>query len=295
MDDRSHGAFSQRLTAIVSRLSARRETSGFWIIVAVAGFLIGGALSVRSLDLQNARIQIWPLVVVAFAGVPAAALLTAREYHLSTRSAGLEVSFVDALRTSITATAANLLPLPGGAIVRVAELTRSGSSPLMAAGITAAMGMIWIGTAGFAAAIALLFVNNPVAAGLFALGGAGFLALGWPAFRGGRGGSALFRATVLVELASVAVDAARLWLVFRGIGITLSPAEPTVISLSNVLASAVGIFPGGLGLREALAAALAPLVSVDSGLAFMTTAINRFVAIIVQAPLLLGLVARRRT
>jgi hypothetical protein len=295
MDTTGLGVVAQKLTEAFARLSKRRNTSNFWIVVATIGFLAGGWLAARSVDFLNITVQAGPLVLVAVVGVPVSALLTAREYHISTKVAGIEVPFVDALRTSVTATAANLLPLPGGVVVRVSELTRSGTPPLVATGLTVAMGVTWIGTAALASSVALVFASNPIPAALFAIGGASALALGMLGFRRAPNAMRLFGATLLVELASVIVDSARLWLVFRSVGATYSLAEPTVISLSNVLASAAGIFPGGLGLREVLAAALAPLVLVRPGLAFLTTAINRLVAIVIQGPLLAFLVTRRRT
>ena len=55
--------------------------------------------------------------------------------------------------------------------------------------------------------------------------------------------------------------------------------------MSSSLAAAAGILPGGFGLRELIAAALAPLVGLPASAGFAATAINRVMGIVVLAPI----------
>ena len=52
---------------------------------------------------------------------------------------------------------------------------------------------------------------------------------------------------------------------------------------SSAAASAVGILPGGLGLREILAGALAPLVGLNSAVALFAVSVDRIIGLVVLA------------
>lgn len=270
----------------MARAAGHRRASGAWLALGLAAFAIGGAVSLDRLNLSEMALAVMPLLAAALGGVPLNALLTAKEYQVSTQVVGIRIPFGWALRTSITATAMNLLPLPGGAAVRISDLTGSGSRPLAAAGVTATMGVLWIAVAGVAAGAALLVFGSVVAGSVVISTASVLLWIGWLAFRLTGGSALLFSKALSIELASIAIGSLRLWLVFLGLGKPLSLVEPTVIAVSGALASAFVLFPGGIGLREGLAAALAPLVNVDPGLAFVASGLNRLLGISVQLPML---------
>ncbi len=80
---------------------------------------------------------------------------------------------------------------------------------------------------------------------------------------------------LLVSGAKITVAAIGLTLAFWAIGFPATVGQGYVITLSGALASAAGIFPGGLGLREFLASFLAPLAGVDGSVAFLAVAFER--------------------
>jgi hypothetical protein len=97
--------------------------------------------------------------------------------------------------------------------------------------------------------------------------------------------------TVLVEALFAVVLGMRLWACAQALGHAMSLRQGLVIGASAALASAIGIFPGGLGLGEVLAGALAPLAGLSVSVGFIVSGLNRVVGIAVNAPLAL-LVAR---
>jgi uncharacterized membrane protein YbhN (UPF0104 family) len=82
---------------------------------------------------------------------------------------------------------------------------------------------------------------------------------------------------MLLEGVAILITAGRLALAFSALGEVVSIGSSVVLALSGVVASAVGIFPAGLGLREWLAAVLAPIVNVEPASAFLASALDRIV------------------
>jgi len=100
---------------------------------------------------------------------------------------------------------------------------------------------------------------------------------------------------VAVEVASVATIVLRLALLLAAVRVPAGLAEPLVLAVAIALAAALGVFPGGLGVREGLSAALAPLVGLPMSVGFLVAALNRAIGLVVLAPLAAGveLVERR--
>jgi uncharacterized membrane protein YbhN (UPF0104 family) len=94
---------------------------------------------------------------------------------------------------------------------------------------------------------------------------------------------------VLVEVLAVLTNAGRLVLILIGLDVDASLNQTLVLAVSSSLAAAAGILPGGFGLRELIAAALAPLVGLPAAAGFVSPAINRVMGIVVLAPVTLAL------
>jgi uncharacterized membrane protein YbhN (UPF0104 family) len=60
----------------------------------------------------------------------------------------------------------------------------------------------------------------------------------------------------LFSLCKLTLNAARLWLCFKALGIVLSPVTITLVGSTAILASLVNLAPGNLGLRELLLGAI---------------------------------------
>jgi hypothetical protein len=82
-----------------------------------------------------------------------------------------------------------------------------------------------------------------------------------------------------VELASVVVGALRLMVIAAGIGQTIGFGQAAGLGLASIVAAAIGVFPGGLGLREALSAAFAPIVDLPASVGAVTSTFDRLLGL----------------
>jgi hypothetical protein len=259
------------------------------LAVAAIGFVVGGWFALKSLDVSFEDVRWPPLVVAAVIGVPLTLLANTFEYLLSGRMLHHRIAFVPALRLTTVSTAANLLPIPGAFLVRIQGLRALGSKTGKAMASTMVIALVWIGlscllagallavSASWVAAIALLAVGVPMLAGAYM-----WLRRAVP-MRSDRRRIAVL--VFAVELFAVLVNASRLVLILIGLRVDASLGQALVLAVSSSLAAAAGIFPGGLGLRELIAALLAPLVGLPASAGFAATAINRVMGILVLAPI----------
>jgi hypothetical protein len=103
--------------------------------------------------------------------------------------------------------------------------------------------------------------------------------------------TALIR-VIVVEAASVATAAFRFWLLFLGLSIPVRTSVPFVLPVAGALASAAGVFPSGLGLRELLVALLSPLVGLAPAAGFLASSAGRVCGTVALAPISLALAVR---
>lgn len=289
-------------TRLIQRLQAIRPTQRRqrqFLVVASVVFVVGGWFSLRSLGVGFDTIQWWPLVLAGVLGVPLTIAANTGEYLLSVRFVGERTTFGEALRLTVIATAANLLPLPGAFLVRAQGLRDLGSGYRRAAAATAVVGFVWIAVSALIAGSVLLgfsdrqIVGTAVLAGGVLLLAFSIVVMGrWAPTR--RAHASLAVAAVGIELIAVAGNAIRLVLVLVGIGVDATLAQAFVLAVSSSLSSATGIVPGGFGVREAIAAALSPLVALPPSAGFAGTAVNRVIGMIAMVPVSLVLVARQR-
>ena len=200
------------------------------------------------------------------------------------------------MRVTIVGSAANLLPLPGGALVRVQALASRGARyrhTITAAGV--------IGLMSIGAQLVLVSVANVAEASvglllaLFA-GGLVVIAISVAILR--TAASDTRRVTrfgcyiLILELVYAAMAAVRLWLIFIGLGVDLD--LPAVFALSAVgsVATAIGFFPGALGVKEALVGVVSPLVGVPVAVGVTGAVVSRLFGFAVLAVASCTLVVR---
>ena len=260
--------------------------------VLVVVFVAGTALAAHSLRLRAADIHWSWIVLVALVGVPIGLLLNVLELYCAASVAGRKLGVVRAVQVTVLASAANLLPIPGAVVVRMEELARGRGTRAALAG-TAFVGLVWVGTTCLIAAPIVWLGPRPTGAIPLGVIGAATTAIGsliaGRALR--RAAVALVALTVIVEALFAVVLGLRLWACAQALGHALTLRQGLVVGASAALASAIGIFPGGLGLGEVLAGALSPLAGLPVTVGFITSGLNRVVGIAVNAPAAL-LVAR---
>lgn len=286
-------ALLRKLSDLRDSLARRRGAQLLSYALAALIFGGGGWVALANVDRNLTQLSVTPLLLLALIVVPATLAANALEYALSAAITGHRVGVVHALRVSLYATAANLFPVPGSAIVRVVALKRQGAGTGGAISSTAALGLIWLALSALGAGAwsvhAAGLEPTPIA---LTVAGIAMLTVALVLLRRYVPASRRMTMTVLallVTAAKITVAAVGLMLAFRAIGFAGTIGQGYVITLSGALASAAGIFPGGLGLREVLASFLAPLVGVDGSLAFLAVALERLVGMGVYAVVSLGI------
>ncbi len=272
--------------------SATRGPVFVWATVAL--FVVVFVVGVANLPAIERPIR-WPLFALSgLLGEPLLLLLLAAEYDASARLVGRsDVSLREALRVSVLSTAANLLPIPGSPIVRTAALRRLGTSVQRAVLSTVTIGISWIGTGTLLIGTLVIGSSGPFGVVLCAIGG---LLLGGTyvlvARMASAGVNTLFVRIFLIEAAFVTVASARFFLVLEGLRESPSLTQSAALTLSGMVASMTGIFPGGLGIRELAAGAIAPLVDLRPSVGVVGASIIRLADVLVMAPFAFALLRR---
>ena len=268
----------RRLAAIRSWAAtpARRRIA---YVVAVALFLGSTVAAWGALPADRGDID-WTLIALAALLVVPGAVVNAEEYRVSARIVGQDVPMPAALRVSIVAAAFNLLPIPGSVVVRTRALAKGGSSTTQAVTSTLAVGIAYIAVALVIVA-AVQAASAPASAAVLAVVGIAMLVGAAVVVRRLADGpvAGLLRRLVGVEALSVVVKAVRLYLTIRALGFDPSIAQATALSMATVAASAIGIFPGGLGIRELLSGLIAPAVDLPASVGLVGTSMDRVIGL----------------
>jgi hypothetical protein len=280
-----------RGAALTARLSAveapTRRTRVAVLLLAFALFVVVTVVAVQHLPHLPAHDRHPDLFLVAALLSAVGVVANGAEYMLSAAALGGRVTLRNALRVSVLSTAANLMPIPGAALVKTRALQRRGARLRVAAMLTVGIGVVWVGVAGVVAGALVANAGGRVLFGaLVGAGGLGVTAAGagilaaqdtdMPARR-------LVAWAIVVEFGSVAAQAVRFWLVLRAIGFDGTLAQGATLGAGAVVASAAGILPGGLGLRELLSSALGPAVGMPAAVATVVAAVERVVTLAVVA------------
>lgn len=235
----------------------------------------------------------WRVILLLLIPVLIAIALNCCEFILCGRMIGQRISWRIAVETTVVGGVANMLPLPGGMLVRIAALKSAGASVSRGGGVTLLAAMTWLGIASAYSGVWL------VACGHAALGSTVFLsgaAITAAAFRLGMavsGGWRLPLQLCCVRAALTLFDALRLLLCFAALGDAAHFSQVSVLTVSSFLGAAFSLVPAGLGIREGAAALIAGLVGLTASSAYLATSLNRVLGLLVAAPLAIYIAMHR--
>lgn len=262
----------ERLAAYRPSPVARRVLGATALVV----FLVSLGVAFRHLPTLDLRPELLLVVALGAAivfGVNAAELRIAG--HLSRRP----LPWLDAAEKTLWATAANLLPLPGGPLIRLQAVADGPDGWSRATRCTLVPGAAWFAATFLAAGAALASLGwSVLAAGVAALGAGGGLVT-WHLLPPDRTGPGTVLSLSALELGFVAASSLRLIALFAALGHPVTAPSAVVLTTAAVLATAAGVFPGGLGLRELLSATVAPLLGIPPSLAVLVSALDRVVGL----------------
>lgn len=235
------------------------------------------------------------LALVSFVGVPLTVSTNVAEYLISARLVGFRVPLHAAVRVSLMASAANLLPIPGSVLVRTQAMRGMGAKTGKALGASALVGVVWVAVGGVLTGAFLLVSGRTLLGLVCAL--AGLLITVVALYLSGRLDKAptarLGLSLVTVEVASILVKAARLFVVLHSLHYAVGADQAMALGMAAVISTASGFFPGGLGATEALSAAVGPLVGLPAAVALIAAAMDRVIGLAVLALLSSGLLLRK--
>lgn len=261
---------------------------------AVLFLVVGVALALdRNPEVLN-NLDWRPALLLVLVAVPATMALNAYEFVLTGRLVGREIGVPAAVEVTIIGAAANLLPLPGATLVRVAALKAAGAGYGEGTKVTLLVAGLWAGVAFLFAGAWMLRLGVGAIAAAFVV--AGFLVwlgcLGY-GVRQSRG-VGLPVALSLAKLAMVTVEAARMFLCLGALGLAVKFGQAAALAVAGVVGNAVSVVPAGLGVREAVSAGLGPLVGLGAGVAFLAATLNRLFGLITVVPFAVALLLVRR-
>jgi len=220
----------------------------------------------RSSGLAWSDLRWWAVAVLFGVLAPLSLALKAVEFVLAARIAGQHPGRREALDVAVVSSAANLLPIPGSLMVTVQSIAGSGATYGGAIAASAVPGLTWLAITALIGGGATAALGAPLVGALLVCAAPVAGAAAWRLFarsvpRGRR--APLAAAIIAAETGWLAVSAGRLGLAVVALGQSVTVGQALALSVAGALTVAIGFFPGGLGVREALLAGLSPLIGLD--------------------------------
>ncbi|MEM9047952.1 MAG: hypothetical protein AAGC92_04470 [Pseudomonadota bacterium] len=264
---------------VLSRPQTRRRLRVLGFVVLA----IGAGWAFAALDLDLAALSLRPVLLNLLVLSPLNLLLAAMTLQLS--AAALQRPMALRLATTRTAQAAlaELLPLPGGAMVRGAALVEAGASAPAAASMVIATALLTLAMTLTGAGFALVVLGLPLGWALMLGAGLGLLLVVAGMTR--RVAIRLIAAMVGLRILTITLSIVRLLASLAALGQTGTVVQALLYTVATTLGASVGIVPGGFGLNESLAAGLAQMIDASPAAAFMAVALNRCLDLVAAAAL----------
>ncbi len=294
--DHTHMQMAERISPLIDRCRAwlaprKQALKKIALGVALVLFTGGLVLSLRATPDIMDRIRLAPFVIMTAALLPAGVAMSAADFQILARLSGVRVKFRQALEITLYSRAANMLPIPGSMAVRMAVLKASGATFVRSGGLMALFTGIW-GGAGFCFSALWLFGQAPALyAWIFAAVGAAILAGCWIAVRWSRLDLHLVSLSAALRVAMIVLEALVLMMAVQAVGVDAHYHQTAILVVASFIASVV---PAGLGVRETLMAALAPIAGIDPATGFLAGAAARLAGMASLALLSVIAIAARR-
>lgn len=245
--------------------------------IAIAGLLLfvaGSWISVNQVLNLGASFHIAPVLVVTILLAPIATHLSIRRFQWMGEMAVVSINYPASSRVVVAGGLANILPLPGAFLVRLAYLSeRIGIKASARLNVVAAL--VWMGCALLMAALFLVANSYVVLSFVFLLGVMVATIISFQQLRvAGLKPGGLFRLAAL-QLVMTMVNILRIVIISYAFDMPLQALVASLMAVTGAAASMTGVFPAGIGLTEILAAFVTKIMSLPASLGFLVSSINR--------------------
>ncbi|EDL47916.1 hypothetical protein [Erythrobacter sp. SD-21] len=275
---------SDRISSFTASLRALAERRRRWrmplLLAGLVLFVVGCVISIRDLGIAPQDIDGKALAILLALLAPLGLAYAATNMLVTAKAAEVEMNFGQAFRVASFAQLAEVLPLPGGAIVRTAALVKGGATTTHSASHVFANALVWIACAAIAAGLSLLSLGWVPA--LLALGGL-VIAIGATGWLAWHAGPALAMLSLVLRILGLLLVAVRLFFAFAALQLAVGFDETLVFAFASIAGSASSIAPAGLGISEAFAAILSQATSTVPAAAFIAVGLNRLISLLMAA------------
>lgn len=255
-------------------------------LVGLAVLVIGALYSITVLEVDLAQIS-WGYLALNLAILsPLLLIVAGLTLQITAKALDLDMPFRDALQTAAAANVAELLPLPGGAIVRGAALMRAGAGIADSGLIITLTSVLTLSLTLIVSSGAVVLMGYQIGYVILAVGFLGAASVIWHLHR--RVHSKVLIVMIAIRPVTISVSILRLWLSFAALGSSVTLVESALYTVASSLGSSVAIVPGGFGINESIAAALAALVNGSPAATFLAVGLNQALALIAGAVITLG-------
>lgn len=269
--------FIERILSFTENLARLKSPKIRFTVTLIALSIFIYGLLVFSENQSIGEISIAYSFPILFFLLPATAIINSIRYKLSAQAINREKKFKDCFEITTYGTLSNLLPIPGGIIVRTTNLkTQPGESYKSALFITLFSSIL---SAAFTVTIATTAFSLHQGSPLFSIFPLTLL-VAIIIFGLNTYNSKAIQKLTLLEVTSTLIDATRIFFCFMIISQAISITESVILSGASVLGSTISIIPAGLGIKEFAGAYMATFISISSSSAFIALAINRGLGIL---------------
>lgn len=298
---RHGGGLSRRVTGIITeRLTPTGAPVSDRRAVFVGAFVLFAFMTVFAwirLPESDTEIRWWLLALLVVVGTPANLSATSYEFRVMGRLLGIAIPFHAAARVSVLSSAANLLPLPGSVLVRAMVLRERGATYKEIGLAVSAMAVGLLAMTGVICGSVLLVSHHFILGGALETAGAIAVVVLLAIARGIDSEQLSIKAfnVLLAETLLIGVVGIRLFLVLPALGYGESVAQTAALAAASVAATATGVFPAGLGIRELASGVAGNLVSLPVEVGVIAAAVDRIAFGVGLLPILAGLIWKRHT
>jgi len=245
------------------------------VYTAFAAFLLGLYYTANALSLNLNDLDAKPFLIIVFFTQPLLILFSSIEYTLCGRAVDVEMSLRDSMYITLSASLANILPLPAGLLVRGGYLVQQGGKLGEVSRILLIAGTMWLAVA---MTVSGAVISEPSISRIATILGAGMV-LVLMAYVTYLNQLRIALGFFLVRVVMVAIFALQLKLCFAILGEVISFRASAVYVVSGIAGAVISIVPAGLGLTEAFGAFLAKLDGASPAFAYIVLSLNRFIGI----------------